>query len=98
MHAGKWRDYGQCDIAVADLWGFLGFMEPPSFGLDLVLRSTDDKLSGTSRVLATELRKLLLWLTLVFFSGKFDEKRLIGLIGEISSFKNNHKWNLHFFG
>ena len=35
----------------------------PPFDLDLVLRSTDDRLNGTPS-LATKVRKLLLWLTL----------------------------------
>ena len=40
-------------------WVSRGSMEPP-FGLDLVLRSTDDRLNGTPPPLAKELRKLLL--------------------------------------
>ena len=35
------------DYAVADPGGFRGFRQNPPFGMDLVLRTTDDRLSGT---------------------------------------------------
>ena len=49
-------------LTAADLGGFLGLhgIPEPPFGLDLVLRSTDDRLNGTQSLV----RKLLLWLTL----------------------------------
>ena len=82
-------------------------MEPP-FGLHLVLMiylwaapSTDDigyevlidRLNGPP-YLSTELRKLLLWLTLACFSRKFVQKqRLIGLASRIDSFSQKRsKW------
>ena len=61
----QWRIQGVSEVST----------EPP-FGLHLVLiRSTDDRLTGTPS-LVTELRKLLLWLTLACFRRKFIQKSI----------------------
>ena len=59
-------------FAVADLGGGSRVSTEPPFGLDLVLRSTDDRLPS----LAIELRKLLLWLTLACLSKNLDQKQI----------------------
>ena len=71
-------------------------MEPP-FGLHLALRSTDDshevlidrlKFNGTPS-LSTELRKLLLRLSLACLAENSFKNRSVGLVGLIVSLKND---------
>ena len=56
--------------------GGKGGASVPPIGLHLTLRSTDDKLNGTPPLLAIDLRKLLLWLTLECFRRKFVRKQI----------------------
>ena len=70
--------------------------EPPLGCMHLVLRSTDDRLNGTPLALATELRKLLLWLTLACFRRKYQSIGLVGLVVALKRLENGHgfsrKW------
>ena len=70
--------------------GSWGSMEPP-FGLDLVQRSTGDRLTGTP-CLGKELRNQLLWLTSACLSKAIDRKTRDWQVGQEVSLKNARKW------
>ena len=63
-------------FTVANLRGVRGDANEPPFGLDLVQRSTGDRLNGTP-YLCEELRNLLLWLTSARLGKDFIENEWI---------------------
>ena len=71
--------------------GSRGAQEPP-FWLHLALRSIVMLGKWNPPFLATELRKLLLWLTLECFRRNSFENRSIGLVELVVCLKNDRKW------
>ena len=68
--------------------GIQGCTGTPLWAAPSTKKYTDVRLNGTP-FLATELRKLLLWLTLEYFRRNSFKNRSIGLVGLVVGLKND---------